>query len=121
MAAYPSLIIAHSDFMEMPRAYPIVKTGYEAGYAQTRAKTTTAPRQYQLSHRGVTAAEVTTWVTFWEARRGGAEAFDFTDPRTAAVVSCRFKHDAGSPPQIVPIGSANVGFTIGPIMLEEAL
>lgn len=121
MAAYPTIAIAWGDFVELPRAYQVVKTPYEAGYVQTRAKSTTAPRQYQFSHRGITAAEVATWVAFWEARKGGAEAFDFTDPRTSATVSCRFKHDAGSPPPIQPIGSANVGFTIGPIMLEEAL
>lgn len=121
MAAYPSIPIAHGDFIELPRAYAIVKTPYESGYAQTRAKATTAPRQYQLSHRGATAAEVTTWLAFWDARKGGAEAFDFTDPRTSAVISCRFKHDASNPPTIQPIGSANVGFNIGPITLEEAL
>lgn len=121
MAAYPSITISHSGFTELPRAYQTVRTGYEAGYAQTRSKSTTAPRQYQFVHQGITAAEVATWVTFWEARKGGAEAFDFTDPRTGSVISCRFKHDAGNPPPISPLGSANVAFTIGPIMLEEAL
>ncbi len=121
MAAYPSISIDHAGFTESPRAYVTVRTEFEAGYVQTRNKSTTAPRQYQFTHRGVSASEVTTWVTFWEARKGGAEAFDFTDPRTGAVIACRFKHDAGSPPPIAPLGGGNIGFTIGPIMLEEAL
>lgn len=121
MAAYPSIPFGHDDFIELPRAYATVKTPYEAGYAQTRPKSTTAPRAFSLTHQGATAAEVVTWNAFWEARKGGAEAFDFTDPRTGATLSCRFKHDAGSPPPIRPIGGANVGFTIGPILLEEAL
>lgn len=121
MAAYPSIPITHDAFLELPRAYQAIKTPYEAGYAQTRAKSTTAPREYQFSHHGATAAEVATWVTFWEARKGGAEAFDFTDPRTSATISCRFKHGQGDPPPIKPIGGANVGFTIGPITIEEAL
>lgn len=121
MAAYPTIPIDHAGFMELPRAYATVRTEFESGYVQTRAKSTTAPRQYQLFHRGCSPAEVTTWVAFWEARKGGAEAFDFTDPRTGAVVPCRFKHDGGSPPPIAPIGGGAQVFTIGPITLEEAL
>jgi len=121
MADYPTIPISHDGFIELPRAYPVVRTGYEAGYAQTRAKSTTAPRAFQLIHQGASSTEVSTWVTFWEARKGGAEAFNFTIPRTSAVIPCRFKHDASNPPQIVPIGGGNVGFNIGPIMLEEAL
>ncbi|MBS0150462.1 MAG: hypothetical protein JSR31_05930 [Nitrospira sp.] len=119
MAAYPTIPIDLAGFVELPRAYVTVRTEFESGYVQTRAKSTTAPRQYQFSHRGCSAAEVATWVTFWDARKGGAEAFDFTDPRTGGVVSCRFKADG--PPPISPIGGANIGFTIGPISLEEAL
>ncbi len=121
MAAYPTIPIDHAGFSELPRGYVTVRTGFESGHVQTRAKSTTAPRQYQFSHRGCSAAEVTTWVAFWEARKGGAEAFDFTDPRTGAVIACRFKHEGGGPPPITPIGGANIGFTIGPILLEEAL
>lgn len=121
MAAYPSIPIAPGRFSELPRAYDVIRTEYEAGYVQTRLQSTTAPRQFQFSHENILAAEVTTWVTFWEARKGGAEVFDFTNPRTGEVVPCRFKHDAGNPPDISAIGSANVGFTIGPIRLEEAL
>lgn len=119
MAAYPSIPIDLNGFTELPRAYITVRTGFEAGYVQTRVKSTTAPREYQFVHRGCSAAEVTTWVAFWEARKGGAETFDFTDPRTGSVVPCRFKSD--SPPPISPIGGANIAFTIGPISLEEAL
>lgn len=121
MAAYPSSPIAFDSFVEVPRAYQTIKTGFEAGYAQTRAKSTTAPRQFQFLHKTILAADVTTWVAFWDARLGGADSFDFTDPRTGAVISCRFKHDASNPPQVSPIGSANVAFTIGPITLEEVL
>ena len=107
--------------MELPRAYQTIKTGFEFGYVQTRAKTTTAPRQFKFIHRAASAAQVTTWIAFWDARKGGAEAFDFTDPRTGSVIACRFMHDQSNPPQIEPIGGANIGFTIGPIHLEEAL
>lgn len=121
MADYPSIPISHDGFVELPRAYQVVRTGYEAGYAQTRPKTTTAPRAFSLTHHGASLAEVATWNTFWEARKGGAEAFNFTDPRTGDTIACRFRHDAGNPPPVTPIGGGKVGYNIGPIALEEAL
>lgn len=121
MAAYPSIAIALGNFAELPRAYRTLRTHYGQGYVQTRSESTTAPRRFRLLHEKVPAADVTTWVAFWDARKGGAEAFDFTDPRTGAVIACRFDHDEQNPPPIVPIGQANIGFTIGPIELEEAL
>lgn len=121
MAAYPTLAISPNGFVELPRGYRTLRTEYGQGYVQTRSESTTAPRRFRLLHEKVLAADVTTWVTFWDARKGGAEAFDFTDPRTGSVISCRFKHDEQNPPPINPIGPANIGFMIGPIELEEAL
>jgi len=118
MAAYPSIAIAMQNFQELPRAYETIRTEYEDGYVATRAKSTTAPRRFRFKHEVVLAADVTTFNAFWEARKGGAEAFDFTDPRTASVISCRF---VGPPPAYTPRGAANVAFDIGPIEIEEAL
>lgn len=119
--AYPSLAIGIDGFQELPRGYQTIKTPYEQGYVQTRAKSTTAARRFTLMHDKVSAADVATFVTFWDARKGGAEAFDFTDPRTGSVISVRFDHDEKNPPRIAPIASANAAFMIGPIQLEEAL
>jgi len=119
--AYPSIAISLNGFQELPRAYQTIKTPYEQGYAATRAKSTTAPRRFRFSHEKVPAGDVSTWVTFWETNKGGATAFDFTDPRTGSTISCRFDHDASNPPQITPIAQNNIAFNIGPIQLEEAL
>lgn len=122
MADYPSIAIEPGSFEERPRAYRVVKTEFEHGYVQTRAKSTTAPREFQFLHKGVPAADRTTFLSFWDARKGGAEAFNFTNPLTAEVVSCRFKHDASNPPSVKLIGSvATAHYIIGPITLEEAL
>lgn len=118
MAAYPTIAIALENFQELPRDYQTIRTPFESGYVQTRAKSTTAPRQYRFSHVLCSATDVATFATFWEARKGGAEAFDFTDPRTAAVVSCRF---VGERPPYTPRSPANQAFDIGPITIEEAL
>lgn len=118
---YPDIPVTWESFVEVPRAYQVIKTPYEAGYAQTRPKVTTAPRQFQITHKNVLAADRATWMAFWDTQVGGAGIFTFTNPLSGEVVPCRFKHDASNPPPVVPIGSGNVGFTIGPIMLEEAL
>lgn len=93
MAAYPSLLISF-PFTEDAPDYQVIRSEMEAGYVQTRAKTTVAPRIYTFKHRALSAANVATWLAFWNARKGGAEAFDFTDPRTSATVSCRFRQSA---------------------------
>lgn len=118
MAAYPSIPIALDAFQELPRGFSTIRTEMEAGYVQTRAKNTTAPRGFRFTHQLASAADVITFATFWDARKGGAEAFDFTDPRTSTVISCRF---VGSRPPYTPRTQANQAFDIGPIELEEAL
>lgn len=116
--AYPTIAIALENFQELPRDYQTIRTPFEQGYVQTRAKSTTAPRGFRFLHQLVSAADVTTFTTFWDARKGGAEAFDFTDPRTGSVISCRF---VGERPQVTPRSPANQAFDIGPITIEEAL
>ena len=118
MAAYPSILIALSGFQELSRDYQTIRTPSEQGYVQTRAKSTTAPRGFRFMHQLASAAEVATFNTFWDARKGGAEAFDFTDPRTGAVISCRF---VGERPPYTPRSPAGTYFDIGPVTLKEAL
>lgn len=119
MADYPSIVISWRGFRELPRAYQTIATEYESGYKQTRLKSTTAPRGFEFSHEACSAADAATFAAFWDARKGDTDVFNFTDPRTGAVIVCRF---AGSqPPPIVPRGGGNVAFDIGPVRLEEAL
>jgi len=88
--AYPTALPIAFPFEESAPDYQVIRTEMEMGYVQTRAKTTVAPRLYKFQHVSLTAAEVATWLTFWNARKGGGETFDFTDPRTALTVTCRF-------------------------------
>lgn len=118
MAAYPTIAIALESFQELPRDYQTIRTPFEQGYVQTRAKSTTAPRGFRFLHQLASAADVATFATFWEARKGGAETFDFTDPRTGGVIACRF---VGERPPYTPRSPANQAFDIGPITIEEAL
>lgn len=115
MADYPTLALQFAGFSEDPKDFQTIRTEMEQGYVQTRAKVTTGPRMYAFSHPLLTAAEVATWVTFYDSCKGGALSFNFTDPRTSSTVICRFK----SKPQIIPATYAT--YNIVNIQLEEAL
>ncbi|MGH8597284.1 MAG: hypothetical protein ACREXT_11565 [Gammaproteobacteria bacterium] len=114
MADYPALVIGF-PFKENAPDYGVIRTEMESGYVQTRARTTIAPRLYEFKHESLTASEVATWVAFWNARKGGGESFNFTDPRTAAVVVCRFKMEK---PKITRTGPVSYDVDVE---LEEAL
>lgn len=119
MADYPSVPISWRGYGETPRQYDVIKTPYENGAVQRRLRSTTARRGYQFVHEVCSAAEVSTLVAFWEARKGGVEPFNFTDPRTGTIVAVCY--DGESPPAVVPLGGANAAFTVGPVRLLEAL
>lgn len=117
MADYPTLPIA--KLKELPGDYGVTKTEFEFGYRQTRPTRTKAARRYEIDHETLTAAEATTWKSFWDARTGGGEAFNFTDPRTSNVVVVQFDDDGGQPP-VESKGSTQV-FDIKGIRLIEQL
>jgi hypothetical protein len=120
MAAYPSLIIDWPPTEGAPD-FQVISTPLGMGYRQTRAATTVAPRVYSFHHRTIAQADVVTWLTFWNARKGPAESFTFTDHRTGAVVTVRFHPDrmSGHVEEIIVRKSPNA-YDIGPIVLEEA-
>jgi hypothetical protein len=92
MATYPTIFMDF-PFEELTPDYGVIRTAFEDGTVQTRAKRTTSGRQYHFFHRNMTSAEYTTLRDFWIAQKGGALAFDFVDPRNGATVSCRFLMD----------------------------
>lgn len=116
MADYPAALPIKFPFEEPAPDYGVIADEFEKGYVQRRARTTIAPRVYRFSHQSLTAAEVSTWITFWNARKG-AESFNFTDPRTASVVICVFKQ--GIEPVITRTGPQT--YDVEPVELEEQL
>jgi len=118
MAAYPALPIALMLSDELPN-YQVIATTFEAGYTQTRAKATIAPRTLHVKHVALSIADAATWETFWNAHKGGAVAFTYTHPRTGAGFTARFKADAKPTIDLTP-GSANL-YDVNGIVMEEAL
>lgn len=116
MANYPTITQAYPA-RELPPDYGTINTKMEDGYIQTRARSTIAPRIYTIIHEYISGADVATWLTFWNAQKGGALSFNYTDPRTAAVVVCRFAPD--QVPEITRVGADT--YTIQAVRLVEAL
>jgi hypothetical protein len=115
MASYPSLLFEF-PFGEPVKQWQTLRTEFEQGYVQTRAKNTAAPRLYgPNAHRSLTSANLTTWLDFWDARKGEAEAFDLTDPRTGNTYSVRFKGQ----PKVTRTGPQT--WDIEGLVFEEAL
>lgn len=118
MANYPTLSNA-MEFTEDPLDYQVIATKMEAGYVQTRAKNTTAPRVLHINHVYLSTADVSTWESFWNARKGAGESFSFTHPRTGSTITMRFQ--AGTMPSIEYIPNTFRRYNITGIVLEEAL
>lgn len=118
--AYPSAILIEFPFGENALDFQTLRSPFEAGYEQTRAKTTIAPKEFSFHHKNISAANVTTWLAFWDAHRGGGEAFNFTDPRTATVFSVRFAADVMAGRDLVQ-RTGPITYDIGPITLRQAL
>ncbi len=68
----------------------VVRTEMEQGPAKLRQRTTAAVRTMIVSYL-LSKAQVATLEAFYlTTLQGGTAGFDFTHPRTAATVSCRF-------------------------------
>lgn len=69
----------------------LIRTSMDKGPAKVRRRTTANVRPLQFTLH-LTPAQVTTLDTFFnDTTFGGADAFDYTHPRTGAAVSARFK------------------------------
>jgi len=90
MANYPSLPFAY-PFGVGVKQWDTLKTDFEMGYVQTRAKTTNAPLRYPPNaHANVSSAQVDTFLAFWDLVRGMTDTFTLTDPRDGSTKTVRF-------------------------------
>ena len=64
------------------------------GYQYAYNILTSGLKRWEISFN-LSDADLATLQTFWDARKGAYEEFDFTDPDTGATTSkCRFDQDA---------------------------
>jgi len=91
--AWPSIGTPQIILAESSRASTI-RSPFEAGYMQTRARFTRMPKRFELHWNHLSAADLATLRTYYESTVvGGANAFDWTHPTTSTVYSCRFAED----------------------------
>jgi phage-related protein len=71
---------------------PAVASGdTEGGYVYTRPRHTRRPRKtFQFKFVDISETERETIQDFWDARRGGSGAFNWTHPITAVIYNVRF-------------------------------
>jgi len=71
---------------------PVVASGdTEGGYVYTRPRHTRRPRKsFEFKFVDISEAERTDLTDFWDDRRGGSGAFNWTHPITATVYNVRF-------------------------------
>jgi hypothetical protein len=99
MTTWPNTLPAYPliDGFHETAPNTVIRTDMEQGPAKVRLRTTAAIRTLALSYL-MNKAQVTALETFYLATlQGGALSFDFTHPRSNAVVSCRFTR----PPEYV--------------------
>lgn len=101
MADYPASLPIAFPVREKPQNYQVLRSEVDEGQVDVRLKSPLAPKAYSFEHQSLTPSEVATWVTFWEGRKGGALAFNFTDPRTGTVKVVRFDMEK---PEILLVG-----------------
>lgn len=67
----------------------------EGGYVITRARHTRRPRRFfTIRYLDITEADRLALEAFWDARRGGSEAFNWTNPVTSETFNVRFDSQA---------------------------
>ena len=104
MATWPGSL--PTDFLEQgfSETAPdnVIKSDMDVGPPKTRRRTSAAVRPIKGVIK-MTTAQVATHDTFFtDTTFDGAEAFDWTDPRTGASVS--FLYTPGAPPSYQPDG-----------------
>jgi len=114
MTDFPS--IRTSDwtlFKERPMKKQL-RTPFEAGYVQSRAKHTVAKMEFIIGWEWMTRAQYDTLETFFESNQGGS--FNFTHPITGSVYVVRFSEEDGFP-EVEPMGTDYV--KLNGLKLEE--
>ena len=113
MANFPSIEDEQLIINEVSRT-DTLRTRFEAGYVQTRARFTRIPKRFELNWSRMSISDFGTLRTFYEDTViGGAESFNWTHPISSTVYVVRFIGDELN-------FDANSGrFYSGKVVLEE--
>jgi hypothetical protein len=97
---------------------PQVRTEFENGAVQSRARATSARRIFILGWHALSNANYETLVTFFEDYQG--TTFVYTHPVTAGSYTCRFSEDALPPAKVSGWRSGTECWELTNLKIEEA-
>jgi phage-related protein len=107
MANYPSTIQLPSGCGEVTPD-PAIRTEFESGIVQTRARFTRMRRQWRLSWAYMRGADYRALRVFFEQMRGGTLNFNWTHPAENLVFNVRFKGEIQADEQSYDFWSVTV-------------
>lgn len=115
MNAFPITRAPYKDYYKQQRRKPQLKSSFEAGYVQSRAKGTRATWVFETGWKDLTDAEYQSLMDFFEANQG--DIFTWTDASGNSRV-VRFGEDA-LPANSAVTTQAGRFWDTGSIKLEE--
>jgi len=68
----------------------VIRSSFEAGYVQTRARFTRLLRTFEVQWAALPLTDYATLDAFYRETGGGADSFDWTHPQTKAKLIVRF-------------------------------
>ena len=98
MASFPNIYVhgavIHTpvvgDFEDTIAQEPAIRSQFDGGYVNTRARFTRITRRWIVRYEGVSKANKDTILMFENARLGGSENFTFSRPDYGTAVNVRF-------------------------------
>lgn len=94
MADFPTLTVACNYPIGEQRENSVLKSEFEGGYVQTRARYTRVRRRFTIAYSQLSNADKTLIDNFIDTVNGGADYFNWTHPQSSTVYVVRFQ----SPP-----------------------
>lgn len=77
---------------EVSSSHNVLISTFESGKEQRRYKGA-KPKEWRLNYRG-SWSDISTVLTFYDARKGSYEAFNWTPPSETTAISVRFKDNS---------------------------
>lgn len=90
MADYPTLSRNPSYPLTDDAEDPAIKSDFEAGYTQTRARFTRTRRVFEVGYKAMTNADKLLLEAFADTVKGGVDSFAWTHPITSVSYTVRF-------------------------------
>jgi len=95
MSTFPSIVtgvVTQLPWGVMQTA-SVSRVSMDHGFVYAYYYVATPLLSWELNFSVLTASELSTLWTFWEAMKGAWDTFSFTDPDTSTAYTCRFEGD----------------------------